>query len=265
MAHSGNAAERGLLGLGCLAIHARSCRVPLRPIGHHPCRHGRRSDRAGTSRCNGHAGGCDTGLARELTTAPMHVRAHGGESAVHDPRQGGWLQRCCAQHLPRSERINVGVLDTRPRRRRRAIVATAQGTSSDAELTLDALTPTQLETLGARGRDVVSIFRRSRSVLSAGPGALGGGFGTTHLNIGEIRGTMDSMAVRRSAEQRPGQPRFRQHDDFDAIGEVSVQLNNDLAEHRQQRLRRRQHRHPVARATIAGTAYCPAGTSHRRQ
>ena len=90
-----------------------------------------------------------------------------------------------------------------------------------------------MELLGARGRDVVSIFRTLPGVsYQQDPDALGGGFGTTTPNIGGNRNTMNSMTVDGQMSNDLGSPQiFSSTTNLDAIGEVSVELNNYRAEH----------------------------------
>jgi hypothetical protein len=137
--------------------------------------------------------------------------------------------------LPAGETLTVGVLKLQVGGVTETVTLTAQGSlvqtqSSDRSA---LLTSDQMQLLGARGRDVVSIFRTLPGVsYQQDPDALGGGFGTTTPNIGGNRNTMNSMTVDGQMSNDLGSPQiFSSTTNLDAIGEVSVELNNYRAEH----------------------------------
>jgi hypothetical protein len=137
--------------------------------------------------------------------------------------------------LPAGETLTVGTLKLQVGGVTETVTLTAQGSlvqtqSSDRSA---LLTSDQMQLLGARGRDVVSIFRTLPGVsYQQDPDALGGGFGTTTPNIGGNRNTMNSMTVDGQMSNDLGSPQiFSSTTNLDAIGEVSVELNNYRAEH----------------------------------
>jgi hypothetical protein len=181
----------------------------------------------------------DTGLTRELTTSEdgtfIFTAVPPGVYTIRVKADGFSVFERRNTVLPASERLSVGVLSLTIGGITETIVATAQGnfvqTQSSERSAL--ITSNQLELLGARGRDVVSIFRTLPGVsYQQDPDALGGGFGTTTPNIGGNRNTMNSMTVDGQLSNDLGSPQiFSSTTNFDAIGEVSVQLNNYRAEH----------------------------------
>ena len=95
------------------------------------------------------------------------------------------------------------------------------------------LTSTQIEMVAVRGRDVISLLRVLPGVAyGADSEAPGGSFGTTTPNIGGIRNTWNTVTVDGLVGNDLGSPQiFSGTINFDAIGEVKVQLNNYQAEH----------------------------------
>jgi hypothetical protein len=181
----------------------------------------------------------ETGLSRELTTSEdgsfIFTVVQPGVYTIRVRADGFSVFERRNTVLPASERLSVGALQLTIGGITETIVATAQGnfvqTQSSERSAL--ITSNQLEQLGARGRDVVSIFRTLPGVsYQQDPDALGGGFGTTTPNIGGNRNSMNSMTVDGQLSNDLGTPQiFSSTTNFDAIGEVSVQLNNYRAEH----------------------------------
>jgi hypothetical protein len=95
------------------------------------------------------------------------------------------------------------------------------------------LTATQIEMVAVRGRDVMSLLRVLPGVsYQADIEAPGGSFGTTTPNIGGQRNTSNTVTVDGLVGNDLGSPQiFSGTINFDAIGEVKVQLNNYQAEH----------------------------------
>jgi hypothetical protein len=118
--------------------------------------------------------------------------------------------------LPAGETLTLGMMKLTVGGLSETITLTAQGSLVQAQSSDRSalLTASQMELLGARGRDVMSMFRTLPGVsYQQDPDALGGGFGTTTPNIGGNRNTMNSMTVdgqmsndlgaRRSSAARP--------------------------------------------------------------
>ena len=181
----------------------------------------------------------DTGLSRELVTSDdgsfVFSSVQPGVYTIRVKATGFSIFERRNTVLPASERLSVGTLTLALGGVTETIVATAQGNfvqTQSAERSA-LITSNQLELLGARGRDVISIFRTLPGVsYQQDPDALGGGFGTTTPNIGGNRNTMNSMTVDGQLSNDLGSPQiFSSTTNFDAIDEVSVQLNNYRAEH----------------------------------
>src|SRR5437870_4174400 len=89
------------------------------------------------------------------------------------------------------------------------------------------------EQTGDRGRDVVSLLRVLPGVAYQTPtDAPGGNFGSTTPNINGTRATWNTMTVDGVVGNDLGSPQvFSSSINFDAIGEVQVELNNYRAEY----------------------------------
>src|SRR5262249_59029374 len=91
---------------------------------------------------------------------------------------------------------------------------------------------TENEQVADRGRDVVSLLRVLPGVAYQTPtDAPGGNFGSTTPNINGNRATWNTMTVDGVVGNDLGSPQvFSSSINFDAIGEVEVELNNYRAE-----------------------------------
>jgi hypothetical protein len=96
-----------------------------------------------------------------------------------------------------------------------------------------ALTSNQLETLTARGRDVVSLLRTIPGVqYQSDPDSMGGSYGTSTPNIGGASANTNILAVDGVVSNDMGTPSvFSSVTTMDAIGEVKVILNSYQAEY----------------------------------
>jgi hypothetical protein len=137
--------------------------------------------------------------------------------------------------LPANERLALGTIAMAVGGVSETITTTAQGsfveTGSSERSAL--LTSKQIEMVAVRGRDVMSLLRVLPGVAyGADSEAPGGSFGTTTPNIGGIRNTWNTVTVDGLVGNDLGSPQiFSGTVNFDAIGEVKVQLNNYQAEH----------------------------------
>ncbi len=137
--------------------------------------------------------------------------------------------------LPANERLALGTIAMSVGGVSETITTTAQGafveTGSSEGSAL--LTAKQIEMVAVRGRDVMSLLRVLPGVAyGADSEAPGGSFGTTTPNIGGIRNTWNTVTVDGLVGNDLGSPQiFSGTINFDAIGEVKVQLNNYQAEH----------------------------------
>jgi len=137
--------------------------------------------------------------------------------------------------LPANERLALGAIAMAVGGVSETITTTAQGsfveTGSSEGSAL--LTAKQLEMVAVRGRDVMSLLRVLPGVAYGSDSeAPGGSFGTTTPNIGGIRNTWNTVTVDGLVGNDLGSPQiFSGTINFDAIGEVKVQLNNYQAEH----------------------------------
>src|SRR5206468_12644902 len=88
------------------------------------------------------------------------------------------------------------------------------------------------ENVADRGRDVVSLLRVLPGVAYQTPtDAPGGNFGSTTPNINGNRATWNTITVDGVVGNDLGSPQvFSSSINFDAIGEVQVELNNYRAE-----------------------------------
>jgi hypothetical protein len=137
--------------------------------------------------------------------------------------------------LPANERLSIGTVELQVGGLTETVTTTAQGsfvqTASSERSAL--LTDTQIEMVAVRGRDVMSLLRVLPGVsYQAEIEAPGGSFGTTTPNIGGQRNTSNTVTVDGLVGNDLGSPQiFSGTINFDAIGEVKVQLNNYQAEH----------------------------------
>ncbi|MBI5281857.1 MAG: TonB-dependent receptor [Candidatus Solibacter usitatus] len=108
--------------------------------------------------------------------------------------------------------------------------ATVQTASSESSA---VLTASQLESIQARGRDVVSLLRLIPGVqYQADPEAVGGSYGTGTPNMGGTTSGSNILAVDGVISNDIGTPNvFSSVTTMDAIGEVKVALNSYQAEY----------------------------------
>jgi Carboxypeptidase regulatory-like domain len=136
--------------------------------------------------------------------------------------------------LPANEVLSIGTITLAVGGLTETITTTAEGsfvqtTSSDRSA---LITDKQLEMVAVRGRDVVSLLRVLPGVSYQGESeAPGGSFGTTTPNISGNRNSWNTVTVDGLVGNDLGSPQiFSGTINFDAIGEVKVQLNNYQAE-----------------------------------
>jgi len=137
--------------------------------------------------------------------------------------------------VPANEQLSIGAVQLNVGNLSETVTLTAQGTivqtaSSDRSA---LITSNQLEMVADRGRDVVSLLRILPGVAYSTPtDAPGGNFGTTTPNINGNRATWNTMTVDGVVGNDMGSPQvFSSSINFDAIGEVQVELNNYRAEY----------------------------------
>jgi len=137
--------------------------------------------------------------------------------------------------LPANEQLSVGTLQLNVGPLTETVTATSTGsivqTLSSERSAL--ITSTQIEQVADRGRDVVSLLRVLPGVAYQTPtDAPGGNFGSTTPNINGNRATWNTMTVDGVVGNDLGSPQvFSSSINFDAIGEVQVELNNYRAEY----------------------------------
>jgi Carboxypeptidase regulatory-like domain/TonB-dependent Receptor Plug Domain len=137
--------------------------------------------------------------------------------------------------LPANERLSIGVVQLDVGGVTETVTTTAEGsfvqTTSSERSAL--LTDKQIEMVAVRGRDVMSLLKVLPGVAyTSDSEAPGGSFGTTTPNIGGIRNTWNTVTVDGLVGNDLGSPQtFSGTINFDAIGEVKVQLNNYQAEY----------------------------------
>ena len=136
--------------------------------------------------------------------------------------------------LPANEALSIGTVTLAVGGLTETITTTAEGsfvqTTSSERSAL--ITDKQLEMVAVRGRDVVSLLRVLPGVSYQGESeAPGGSFGTTTPNISGNRNSWNTVTVDGLVGNDLGSPQiFSGTINFDAIGEVKVQLNNYQAE-----------------------------------
>ncbi|HYT67040.1 MAG TPA: carboxypeptidase-like regulatory domain-containing protein [Vicinamibacterales bacterium] len=136
--------------------------------------------------------------------------------------------------LPANEQLSLGTIALAIGGISETITTTSEGsfvqTTSSERSAL--LTDKQLEMVAVRGRDVVSLLRVLPGVSYQGESeAPGGSFGTTTPNISGNRNSWNTVTVDGLVGNDLGSPQiFSGTINFDAIGEVKVQLNNYQAE-----------------------------------
>jgi carboxypeptidase family protein len=137
--------------------------------------------------------------------------------------------------LPANEQLSIGAVQLNVGGLAETVTLTAQGSivqtaSSDRSA---LITSNQIENVADRGRDVVSLLRILPGVAYSTPtDAPGANFGTTTPNINGNRATWNTMTVDGVVGNDMGSPQvFSSSINFDAIGEVQVELNNYRAEY----------------------------------
>jgi hypothetical protein len=137
--------------------------------------------------------------------------------------------------VPANEQVPVGTVQLNVGGVSETITTTSRGSivqtmSSDRSA---LITSTQIEQVADRGRDVVSLLRLLPGVAYQTPSdAPGANFGTTTPNINGNRATWNTMTVDGVVGNDLGSPQvFGSSINFDAIGEVQVELNNYRAEY----------------------------------
>ena len=137
--------------------------------------------------------------------------------------------------VPANEQVPVGALQLNVGTLTETVTATSTGsfvqTLSSERSAL--ITSTQLEQVADRGRDVVSLLRVLPGVAYQTPtDSPGANFGTTTPNINGNRATWNTITVDGVVGNDLGSPQvFSSSINFDAIGEVQVELNNYRAEY----------------------------------
>src|SRR6266849_262304 len=137
--------------------------------------------------------------------------------------------------VPANEQVPVGALQLNVGPLTETVTATSTGsivqTLSSERSAL--ITATQIEQVADRGRDVVSLLRVLPGVAYQTPtDSPGGNFGSTTPNINGNRATWNTMTVDGVVGNDLGSPQvFSSSINFDAIGEVQVELNNYRAEY----------------------------------
>ena len=114
-----------------------------------------------------------------------------------------------------------------------SVEAKVQGVQTDSSEHSDVLTGQQIDTLTARGRDVVSMLRTIPGVqYQADQDSVGGSYGTSTPNIGGASANTNILAVDGVVSNDQGTPSvFSSVTTLDAIGEVKVILNSYQAEY----------------------------------
>ena len=137
--------------------------------------------------------------------------------------------------VPANERLSVGAIQLNVGSLSETVTLVASGTpvqtlSSERSA---LITSNQIQNVADRGRDVVSLLRVLPGVAYQTPSeAPGGNFGTTTPNINGNRATWNTMTVDGVVGNDLGSPQvFSSSINFDAIGEVQVELNNYRAEY----------------------------------
>jgi hypothetical protein len=137
--------------------------------------------------------------------------------------------------VPANEQLSIGTVQLNIGSFAETVTATSQGSivqtlSSDRSA---LITSNQIENVADRGRDVVSLLRVLPGVAYQTPtDSPGGNFGSTTPNINGNRATWNTMTVDGVVGNDLGSPQvFSSSINFDAIGEVQVELNNYRAEY----------------------------------
>src|SRR5262245_55110873 len=132
--------------------------------------------------------------------------------------------------VPANEQVPVGALQLNVGALSETVTATSTGsivqTLSSERSAL--ITSTQIEQVADRGRDVVSLLRVLPGVAYQTPtDAPGANFGSTTPNINGARATWNTMTVDGVVGNDLGSPQvFSSSINFDAVGDVQVELNN---------------------------------------
>jgi hypothetical protein len=137
--------------------------------------------------------------------------------------------------VPANEQLSIGTIQLNVGAMNETVTLVATGTpvqtlSSERSA---LITSNQLEHIAERGRDVVSLLRVLPGVAYQTPTeAPGTNFGSTTPNINGNRATWNTMTVDGVVGNDLGSPQvFSSSINFDAIGEVQVELNNYRAEY----------------------------------
>src|SRR2546425_1086899 len=137
--------------------------------------------------------------------------------------------------VPANEQLSVGAIQLNAGSLSETVTLVASGTpvqtlSSERSA---LITSNQIQNIADRGRDVVSLLRVLPGVAYQTPtDSPGGNFGTTTPNINGNRATWNTMTVDGVVGNDLGSPQvFSSSINFDAIGEVQVELNNYRAEY----------------------------------
>ena len=117
--------------------------------------------------------------------------------------------------------------------RRVSVTASASQVQTDSAEHSAVLTTNQLDSLTARGRDVVSLLRTIPGVTyQADQDSVGGSYGTGTPTIGGASSNTNVLAVDGVVSNDQGTPNvFSSVTTLDAIGEVKVILNSYQAEY----------------------------------
>ena len=137
--------------------------------------------------------------------------------------------------VPANEQLSVGAIQLNVGSLSETVTLVASGTpvqtlSSERSA---LITSNQIQNIADRGRDVVSLLRVLPGVAYQTPtDSPGGNFGTTTPNINGNRATWNTLTVDGVVGNDLGSPQvFSSSINFDAIGEVQVELNNYRAEY----------------------------------
>src|SRR2546425_6100168 len=137
--------------------------------------------------------------------------------------------------VPANEQLSVGAIQLNAGSLSETVTLVASGTpvqtlSSERSA---LITSNQIQNIADRGRDVVSLLRVLPGVAYQTPtDSPGGNFGTTTPNINGNRATWNTLTVDGVVGNDLGSPQvFSSSINFDAIGEVQVELNNYRAEY----------------------------------
>ena len=137
--------------------------------------------------------------------------------------------------VPANEQLSIGTIELSVGAVNETVTLVASGTpvqTRSAERSA-LITSNQIELVAERGRDVVSLLRLLPGVAYQTPtDAPGANFGSTTPNINGNRATWNTITVDGVVGNDLGSPQvFSSSINFDAVGEVQVELNNYRAEY----------------------------------